>query len=137
MGRSNSTKHTQKTPRKTRPADRAKTTSNQKRSRSRGIQRPTVTKLEEDPKNLRAVVSRQLLDDVQRLQLDRSRHPRNTPTTISKCVLYVFLYSIETSRVTVRLCPRFFPFLNLPPCRCISFGPATPLLYPHAQIGIP
>ena len=29
----------------------------------------------------------------------------------------------------VRLCPRFFPFLNLPPCCCISFGPASPLLY--------
>ena len=30
----------------------------------------------------------ELLDDVQRLPLVRPRHPRNTPTTISKCVLY-------------------------------------------------
>ena len=40
------------------------------------------------------------------------------------------VFGSETSRVMVRLGPRFFfPFLNLPPCCCISFGPATPLSY--------
>ena len=63
--------------RTTTTVDRKKTAANKKHSHSRGIRRPIVTKLEEDPKNLRAVVSRQLielLDDVQRLPLDRPRH---------------------------------------------------------------
>ena len=44
------------------PANHEKMAANKKRSRSRGIGRPTITKLEEDPKNLKVVVGRQLIE---------------------------------------------------------------------------
>ena len=56
-------KHTQKTPRNHHdPLIVKKKAVNKKRSRSWGIVRPTITKLEEDSKNLQAVVSRQLIE---------------------------------------------------------------------------
>ena len=92
--------------------DREITAANKKRTRSRGIRRPIVPKLEENPKNLRAVVGRQLielLDDVQHHPLDRPRHPRNTPTIydLKVCTLQrpvvvrKRVFRRETSRVTV------------------------------------
>ena len=104
---------------------------------------------EHQERNVRDVVSRQLielLDDVGRLLFDRQRHPRNTRTTISKCVLYYLVPRIvvckrvlgsETSRVRVRLCPRFFSVFESAAMCLHLIWPGHPLLYPHAQSGIP
>ena len=125
-----------------------KTTANEKHSRSHAVLHPTITRSKKNTKNIQVVMlgwSTELPDIAQRLLLDRLwhplTHPPSTQTSVSKCVLnniaprscpYVFLGS-ETARVAARLSPGsssgFFNLLTY--YCCISFGPATPLLYPR------